>query len=219
MVWLRTARNGNDQVNDVLTTPVLVLNRLWQAVNICAGRRALLLLFTGHAEVVHEEEGTFWTFSFEEWCLQGRQRLHPRHVARVRSVSLEVSLPRVILLRVFDRLPARDVRYTRENVFRRDRHTCQYCGRRYDTRQLNIDHVTPRHRGGPTDWTNVVCSCRNCNATKGSRTPNEAGMPLLKEPRKPRWRPFLEDQFTQAYHQSWRHFLDLPGGRVDLGES
>ena len=63
---------------------------------------------------------------------------------RVLYYFLEVSLPQVILLSVFDRLPARDVRFTRENVFRRDRHTCQYCGRRYDSRQLNIDHVTPR---------------------------------------------------------------------------
>ena len=207
------------QVNDVLKTPVLVLNRLWQAVNICAGQRALGLLFTGHAEVVHEEDGDFDTYTFDEWCIRAPERLpgvsgHPL----VRTVSLQVHLPRVILLQVFDRLPARDVRFTRENVFRRDHHTCQYCGRRLDQRHLNIDHVLPRNRGGQTSWANVVCSCLPCNTRKGSRTPAEAGMRLLREPHKPRWRPFIENQFSHAYHQSWRHFLDHAGWRVDLGD-
>lgn len=209
-----------DQVSDVLKTPVLVLNRLWQAVNICAGQRALGLLFTGHAHVVHEEDGDFGTYTFDEWCILTPARIlelsdHPV----VHTVSVQVCLPRVILLDVFDRLPSRDVRFTRDNVFRRDHNTCQYCGRRMDPRLLNIDHVTPRNHGGQTSWTNVVCSCRACNTAKGSRTPSEAGMRLLREPRKPRWRPFIENQFSHAYHQSWRHFLDHAGWRVDLGDS
>ena len=207
-------------MKDVLTTPVLVLNRLWQAVNICAGQRALGLLCTGHAQAVHEEDGDFDTYTFDEWCLYAPgQELGPDDHPAVHTVSLQVFLPRVILLHVFDRLPRRDVRFSRDNLFRRDHHTCQYCGRQFDPRHLNVDHVKPRHRGGQTSWTNVVCSCLSCNSRKGNRTPAEAGMHLLREPRKPRWRPFVEKQFSHAYHQSWRHFLDHAGWRVDLGDS
>ena len=205
-------------MSDVLTTPVLVLNRLWQAVNVCAGQRALGLLFTGHAQVVHEQDGDFGTYSFDELCILTPARASGEHPV-VRTVSLQVPLPRVIQLHVFDRLPVRDVRFSRDNVFRRDHHTCQYCGRRLESRHLNIDHVTPRNRGGQTNWTNVVCSCRTCNSRKGSRLPAEAGMRLLREPRKPRWRPFVENQFAHSYHQSWRHFLDHAGWRVDLGDA
>ena len=189
-------------------------------LEICAGQRALRLLCAGRAHVVHEEEGNFGTYTFDEWCLQAETRYtSPLDHPVVHSVSLRVYLPRVILLHVFDRLPAREVKFSRDNVFRRDRHVCQYCGNRFESRHLNLDHVTPRNRGGQTSWTNVVCSCRTCNAAKGSQTPSEAGMTLLSRPRKPRWRPFVETQFSRAYHQSWRHFLDHAGWRVDLGES
>lgn len=196
---------------------VLVLNRLWQAINVCTADRALTLLYTGHAQVVCEGENGFSTFSFSEWCDFGEQ-FAGEDAGEVRTISFRVRVPRIILLMFFDRLPNKEVKFTRHNVFERDKNTCQYCGHRFDRKDLNIDHVIPRHRGGVTTWTNVVCSCVDCNRRKGSRSPEEAGMRLVRKPKKPRWRPFVEVQFIRTADHSWRHFLDLAYWNVELGE-
>jgi len=198
---------------ETLTANVLVLNRLWQAVNVCSAERALSLLFTGHAQVVHEDEGQFNTFSFLEWCDFSNARPDENCVA---TVSLRIRIPRIILLLFFDRLPRRDVRLTRHNVFERDKCTCQYCGRKYDRKDLNIDHVVPRDFGGKTTWENVVCSCIRCNSRKRNRTPEQAGMHLVRTPKKPHWHPFLHIKFRRSFDHSWRHFLDLAYWNVEL---
>ena len=201
---------------EVLDRPVLVLNRCWQAINVCTARRAVSLLCAGHATVVSEEEGSFNTYDFEGWCAFS---IASPSDEMIHSVSLSLCRPTIIVLTTYDRLPRKEVRYSRGNVFYRDKHTCQYCRKRMDRRQLNIDHVVPRDRGGRTVWTNVVCSCLTCNSVKGNRTPEEAGMPLMREPSKPLWQPFLEMQFAKAYDASWRHFLDLKAWQVEMGES
>jgi 5-methylcytosine-specific restriction endonuclease McrA len=202
-------------MSDLSGHHVLVLNRLWQAVNVCSAERALALLFTGHAQVVNHDANGFSTYSFREWC-DVSSRAEDGDVAR--TISIRIRIPRIILLLFFDRIPSKEVRFTRQNVFDRDRNTCQYCGQRFDRRDLNIDHVVPRQRGGLTTWTNVVCSCVACNRRKGSRTPEEAGMRLVRRPKKPRWRPFLEVQFARTADHSWKHFVDLAYWNVELGE-
>lgn len=207
---------GNRTIGaNLLDRPVLVLNRLWQAINVCSVRRAIPLLCTGHAQVVDEEDATFSTYGFDEWSTvtagDESEFIH--------SVKLRIRCPRIIVLGRFDRLPNKEVRYTRTNVFSRDKHTCQYCRQRFERRYLNIDHVVPRHRGGKTVWTNVVCCCLECNRLKGNRTPEEAGMHLMHPPKKPRWQPFLEVQFSKAYDQSWHHFLNFDSWKVDMGET
>jgi 5-methylcytosine-specific restriction endonuclease McrA len=201
-------------MTSALNQPVLVLNRLWQAVHICTVRRAITLLCMEHALVVAEEEGSFATYDFAQWCL------FPGGEAEdvVCSVHLRVRAPRIVLLTLYDRMPRKEVKFSRNNVFERDEHTCQYCRRRFDRKELNIDHVVPRHRGGGTTWENVVCSCLHCNRTKGNRTPEEARMPLLRHPSRPRWRPFVEVQFRHSYENAWRHFLDSSRWRVEMGE-
>jgi 5-methylcytosine-specific restriction endonuclease McrA len=204
-------------MNAVVDGHVLVLNRLWQAVNVCTVDRALSLLFTGHAAVVHAEDGNFNTFSFREWCDFNTATGFDDQEA-VRTIRFRVRVPRIILLLFFDRVPNKDVKFTRQNVFERDKNTCQYCGVRFDRKDLNIDHVVPRQQGGLTTWTNVVCSCIACNSRKANRTPEQAGIRLIRRPKKPRWRPFLEIQFVRSHHDSWRHFLDLAYWNVELGE-
>ncbi len=205
-------------MNAVTERHVLVLNRLWQAINVCTVERALTLLFTGHAAVVHQDaEDNFSTFSFHEWRHFSASTGFEEQEA-VKSISLRIRIPRIILLLFFDRLPAKDVKFTRQNVFERDKNTCQYCGQRFERKDLNIDHVVPRQRGGLTTWTNVVCSCIECNSRKANRTPEEAGLRMVRRPKKPRWRPFLEIQFARSHDHSWRHFLDLAYWNVELGE-
>jgi 5-methylcytosine-specific restriction endonuclease McrA len=200
----------------LLNQQVLVLNRLWQAVNVCSVRRALTLLFEGHAQVVWEDQvGSWQTYSFTQWRDFSTREPHPESV---HGISFKIRVPRVILLVFFDRMPKKEVKFTRHNIFERDRNTCQYCGVGFDRNDLNLDHVVPRDRGGPTTWENIVCSCIACNTHKGNRTPQEAGMHLIRKPKRPKWRPFVQISFGYQYHESWKQFLDLAYWNVELGE-
>ena len=199
-----------------LNQPVLVLNRLWQAVNVCSVRRAVGLLFTGHAQVVYNDDADgFQTFSFGEWQDFSESKPHPESIG---AVSFRLRIPRVILLLGYDRFPRQEVKFTRHNIFERDKNTCQYCGSKFDRRDLNLDHVIPRDRGGPTNWENIVCSCIPCNTRKSNRTPREAGLHLITKPRKPKWRPFIQVSFGMKTHESWKHFIDVAYWNVELGE-
>jgi 5-methylcytosine-specific restriction endonuclease McrA len=203
-------------MSSFLNQHVLVLNRLWQAVNICTARRALSLLFEGHAQVVlSDSDGSFQTYNFSQWRDFSEQAPHADCIS---TVSFKVRVPRVILLIIFDRLPRKEVKFTRHNIFERDRNTCQYCGGVFDRKDLNLDHVIPRDRGGPTTWENIVCSCISCNTVKANRTPQEAAMRLIHKPKRPKWRPFAQVTMGFPHHDSWKHFLDLAYWNVELGE-
>src|SRR2546429_5497578 len=133
-------------MSSYLNQHVLVLNRLWQAVNICTARRALTLLCEGRAHVVlSSEDGSFQTFNFNQWHDFSQQEPHPESI---RTISFKIRVPRVILLVLFDRLPKKEVKVTRHNIFERDRNTCQYCGQVLERKDLNLDHVIPRDYGG-----------------------------------------------------------------------
>jgi 5-methylcytosine-specific restriction endonuclease McrA len=128
--------------------------------------------------------GEFRTFNFHEWRDLSQAQPHPNPVA---TVSFRIRVPRVILLLVFDRLPKKEVKFTRHNIFERDKNTCQYCGRVFERKDLNLDHVLPRDRGGPTTWENIVCSCIPCN-TRGNRTRRRRACASSAAAR-PKWRP------------------------------
>lgn len=216
----------------VLDHPVLVLNRLWQAVNICSVRRAFNLLLQGHAQVVHVPDAAttettaadagnpyFGTHDFASWTDLSRRSPEP---VMLHGVSLAVRIPRVIVLLIFDRLPKKEIKFTRHNLFERDNDTCQYCGRVFDRKDLNLDHVLPRERGGQMTWENIVCSCIRCNTRKGNRLPHEAGMHLIRKPKRPRWRPFTHLSFgnggSAQHHESWKHFVDVAYWNVELSD-
>jgi 5-methylcytosine-specific restriction endonuclease McrA len=118
-------------------------------------------------------------------------------------------MPRVIVLTVFDRVPRRHVRFSRANVMSRDGFMCQYCGERPPRSQLNLDHVVPRAHGGRSTWENVVASCLDCNRRKGGRTPEQAGLRLLRSPARPRWSPLASLPLPHVRHAEWRPFLHV----------
>ena len=104
----------------------------------------------------------------------------------------------------------RSVALTRTNILARDRHRCQYCGSSPPIRELTIDHVLPRSRGGRTTWDNVATACGPCNRRKGNRTPNEAGMPLIGPPVQPPYMVFeRRGMFAGDPPQQWRDYLPL----------
>ncbi len=186
----------------VLNSKVLVLNRSYLPVHITSVRRALSLLYQ---DVAHAVDTEYRTFDFASWAA-----LSPLDEA-IGLVNAAIRVPRVILLRSYDRMPRRHVRFSRYNVFLRDQNKCQYCARQLPRSELNLDHVVPRSRGGTSVWENVVCSCHRCNRVKGGRTPAEASMRLLREPFRPQWTPFMAEAYRQRRHAAWTPFLNGMG--------
>lgn len=188
---------------------VLVLNRLWQAVNIVGVQRAFSLLLQDHAQVIYTGDGSFQMMDSEKWLELSEEAMPEDNEAYVQTVRMRIRVPKVLLLRHYDKLPAQEVRFTRENLFERDNYRCQYCGNSFEAEDLNMDHVIPRDRGGRTSWENIVTSCIKCNSRKANKLPHQANMHLIKKPERPRWRPFISSLIDQNYDSEWDHFINL----------
>ena len=179
--WSRSRiqhREHSSVRSSVLSEPALVLNKSWIPTRVCSTRRALLLLYKDHARAIGDN---YILHDFPSWAdlevTDGQ--------SFVQAVSLRIRTPEVVVLRNCDRFMQPRVVFSRRNVFRRDHHTCQYCGKRGSSDQLSIDHVVPRSRGGIESWTNCVVACRCCNEHKGNRGLQQAGMELLRSPKEP----------------------------------
>ncbi|MPZ14442.1 MAG: HNH endonuclease [Chloroflexi bacterium] len=160
---------------------VLVLNQNYEPLNVCNGRRALVLVDGGKAEVL-EIDGLV-----------------------LRSPTRSWRVPSVIRLNHFIRRPRPRVRLTRREVFLRDQYTCQYCG--VQTRELTLDHVVPKHRGGRHIWENLVSACRGCNHRKGGKTIDDARMMLLHLPAEPKATPQYIFQHYLRANEAWQKFV------------
>lgn len=139
----------------------LVLDAGYSPVARVSWQRAVTLLWEGKVEVVESYD------------------------AVVRSVTLELQLPAVIRFLRSVRARKKGIRFSRENVYARDRGTCQYCGLHVSRSDFTYDHVIPRAQGGITSWENVVVCCTPCNQKKGGRTPVQAAMVLRSKPLRP----------------------------------
>ena len=166
----------------MINLPVLVLNQTYEPLSVCRVRRALVLLQQDKAEML--ENG----------------------VGFVHSASETFPVPSVIKLDYMVKRPRPQRKLTRFEIFKRDQHTCQYCGKQ--TQQLTIDHVIPRYRDGQHTWENMVTACIPCNRRKAGRTPREAGMRLLHTPQPPRDNHrFYIPHHHQKISQEWQKYL------------
>ena len=179
---------------------VLVLNRSYQPVAVTRAMRAFGLLFSGAARALDHE---FRTFDFMSWSELGTERGDDV----IHTPRLILKVPRVVVLQAYDRMPRTQVRFSRQNVYLRDNFTCQYCAKAFQRTALNLDHVVPRSQGGRTSWENVVCSCVRCNLNKGGRTPEQAGLKLLKVPKRPSWSS-LSPSIGKIPYKEWLPFVD-----------
>ena len=143
----------------MLQSPVLVLNATYEPVNVCAARRAIILVLNGVALAEEETNGIV-------------------HAAR-----MAMRIPSVIRLLEYRRIPHQARALSRKNILLRDRNTCQFCGQALPSAELTLDHVVPRSQGGKSAWENLVACCPPCNNDKGDRTPDQAAMKLLRTPR------------------------------------
>ena len=165
----------------MINYPVLVLNQSYEPLTICRARRALILILRGKAEML--ENGVGFIHTIEE----------------------AFPLPSVIRLDFMVKRPYRERKLTRIEILNRDHYTCQYCGKQ--KRQLTLDHVIPRYRGGQHTWENVVAACVACNRRKAGRTPKEAGMKLLRTPSYPRGRVFFIPRHYCEARTEWQKYL------------
>lgn len=205
-------------VGESLSASVLVLNRTYLAVHVISVRRAFSLLCRSLAEVIHIEDGRYANYDFESWreVSELQREFKEPHDDWIRAVNFEMRVPRVIRLLLYDRLPKQSVRFNRRNIFARDGNRCQYCGKRFVTSELSLDHVKPRSQGGEATWENIVCCCVKCNVRKGGRTPDEAHMHLIRPPVKPKRSPLLTVKLGNPKYESWKSFLDSAYWSVDL---
>ncbi len=137
---------------------VLVLNSTYEPINVCTVRRAIVLV------------------------LKGVARTEERAASDLRTARKSFPSPSVIRLMDYVHIPFERKSLSRKNILLRDHNTCQYCGQIFSPADLTLDHVHPRSRGGPSNWDNLVACCKRCNNRKGSATPEEAHMKLIKRP-------------------------------------
>ena len=164
----------------LINSPVLVLNQNYQPLNVCNARRAIVLLGHGKADLVANGRGY------------------------VRSVTRTFPVPSVIRLIYMVKRPLMRRRLSRRAVFYRDGFTCQYCGK--TTKELTLDHIIPRSRGGAHIWENVVSACIPCNHRKARLTPAEANLSLVREPGTPRPNPYYLFHHRNILDE-WRPFI------------
>jgi 5-methylcytosine-specific restriction endonuclease McrA len=197
---------------------VLVLNKHYMAIRIVGARRAFSLLFRELAEVVSVEQGRYSNYDFQSWCevSELKRSFEPDGQDWVSTVNFHIAVPRIIRLLFYDRLPRSEVKLNRRNIFARDRNRCQYCGQKYPTSELSLDHVIPRSMGGKSVWTNMVCACTDCNVKKGGRTPKQAQLTLIQKPVRPKRNPLVHVHLGHQRYRSWKQFLDHAYWSVEL---
>lgn len=145
----------------------LILDQTWAPHRVVSWQRAVTLLYENKVEVVASYEDD------------------------IRSVSITIKMPAVVRLLRAIRGRKNAVKFSRINVAQRDAFSCQYCGQKKVLSKLTYDHVVPRAAGGKTEWTNIVMACYPCNERKRNRTPEQAGMTLIRKPVKPPYLPVI----------------------------
>ena len=166
----------------------LVLSQGYEPVKIVSWQRAITLLFLGKVEVIEEYD------------------------RNIQSTSLVIKIPAVVRLLAAIRRHRQPVKFSRVNIYGRDRYTCQFCGNKRPIALLTYDHVVPRSQGGKTTWTNIVTACEPCNRKKANRTPEQAGMRLLARPVQPKAMPSLVITVSkESMPDAWRDYLYWTG--------
>ncbi len=193
----------------VLDQRTLVLNRSWVAITTTTVRHAISMVYQGAARVICHE--TYRTHDFLSWSEIAAILDEPS----IRTISVRLRVPEIIVLAGYDGFPQRKVAFSRRNLYRRDRFMCQYCGVKPGTEELTIDHVVPRSRGGRSSWENCVLACVSCNKRKSNRLVAQAGMKLYKRPVAPHWSWDVEVAVGHR-RASWGQFLSDQYWNVEL---
>jgi 5-methylcytosine-specific restriction endonuclease McrA len=202
----------NMNMAKVLERPVLILNKNWAPIQTTTVKEAIALVSKGSAKIIDPE--TFCSLDLFSWSDVSKSRVKYGD-AVIRSCRLALVPPEVIVLTNYDKLGERSVVFSRRNLFKRDRYTCQYCGLQPGPELLTVDHVMPKSRKGVSSWTNCILACVECNKRKANRTPDEAGMKLRKVPKKPSWKA-ISHIAPHERMESWEQFVSRAYWEIEL---
>lgn len=163
---------------------------------------AMRLLCRESANIVDTE--TYELLDLSRWYSRNVGDIPSDKIIKLSGGNIE--RPEVVVLTKYGGIPYCEVNWSRKNLYKRDKHRCQYCGEKSPSCGLSIDHVKPRSHGGVTSYENCVAACVKCNSKKADRTLRECGMKLLKKPVAPKWNPIMS--FLPAiYPDSWNTFI------------
>lgn len=197
----------------VLGEPVLVLNKRWVPIHTTSVQDAISLVAKGSAFILEPDTGE--RHELISWNDVSRAKKSLGDGVMIRSSRLALLPPEIIILSKYEDQAARTVVFSRRNLFKRDKYTCQYCGAQPGPESLTIDHVVPRSKGGKSTWENSVLACMPCNKKKADKTVEQAGMRLRRPPRKPSWKVLVHVS-PKMMRESWERFLDRAYWDVEL---
>jgi 5-methylcytosine-specific restriction endonuclease McrA len=192
---------------------VLVLNKSWRPIAVIDIKRAIGLIFGCYNDgsskaLILDVNNNFMLYTWADWSLlkagAGEAVIH--------GVKQNFRIPEIIVLSRYNRMPQKRVHFSRRTIYRRDNNQCNYCGARPGTSELSIDHIMPRSRGGLTTWENCCLACTKCNRKKGNKTPEEAGMALIRKPFKPKHILYQGDYRCK----SWEELLGVSYWSIEL---
>lgn len=184
---------------------VLVLNKNWQAINICTPADALSMMYSNTATGLNiKGKDDMVPLEWKNWI----ELKCSEEDNYVQTIQGNIKIPKIIILCRYDKVPKKRPKITRKGIWIRDEGVCQYTGKKVKSNEGNIDHVIPRSRGGKTNWTNCVLAHKKVNAKKADKTPEEAGLKLIRQPYIPKELP-VSFYITNKYDiQEWRIFLN-----------
>lgn len=165
----------------MINRPVLVLNQNFEPLSVCGVKRAVILMYLGKAEIIETVDGYV-----------------------LRSERQEIPVPSIVRLDYYVKVPGKRIMLTRKNILKRDGSRCQYCGKKEGS--MTVDHIVPKIYGGEDTWENLVCACPDCNNKKGHKLPEQAGLRLIRKPRKPNNITFIR-QFIGIKDHRWKRYL------------
>lgn len=196
----------------VLTRPVLVLNRHWAPVSVSSSLNAFALVMKGHAVII--DPTTYSEYDIKSWADASKAKAAFAD-AVIRTPRLHLLIPEVIRLTGYEGQGERTVVFSRRNIFKRDRYTCCYCGAQPGPKELTIDHLVPKSRGGKSEWTNCVLACLKCNAKKADLSLAKSKMTLRRVPKKPKWTALAHIP-QNLRRTSWNAFLSDAYWNIEL---
>ena len=195
----------------------LILNGHYCPIHLVDFKKTMSLVYQGSAKCLDRD---YVSYNWDSW-LEFSRSIEASTYKFIHTVKYAIAIPEIIVLLDFFKVPQREIKFSRESVFSRDSYKCGFCGQVFVPKDLTIDHIIPisqkdRHEGSPTHFMNVISACRPCNYKKANRDPSQASMPLLFQPRKPKWISPLSKATTNECLPSWEHFLNRQA--ISLGD-
>lgn len=190
--------------SSIIKHSVLILNKYWIPINTTTPKHSFALMFSDNAKAILIEEDKVVPLDWNDWV-----NVNPSEKDRkIKTVRGYIKIPSIIVLNYYDKIPRQTIKFTQKNLWERDNFTCQYTGKKVNKTNGNIDHIIPKAQGGKTSWENCVIAHKEINAIKADRTPEQAGLKLLKKPSTPKLMPVSFYIRNKEEIEDWNLFLN-----------